>query len=151
MTELKNVERELARFRMRLLAAAAFVLFGLGLVATRLVYLQIYRHEELATQAEANRIAVLPVVPNRGLIVDRNGIVLANNYSAYTLEVTPSKVADLEATIDALATLIDIQPRDGARETVLDADDVAQLSEIDDLFEQDDLHVPLLLRLNDCR
>ncbi len=114
-TELKNVEQELARFRTRLLAAAAFVLFGLGLVAARLVHLQIYRHEELATQAEANRIAVLPVVPNRGLIVDRNGIVLANNYSAYTLEITPSKVDDVDGTIDALSTLIDIQARDRKR------------------------------------
>ena len=46
---------------------------------------------ELATQAENNRIAVLPIVPNRGLILDRNGVVLANNYSAYTLEITPIK------------------------------------------------------------
>ena len=115
MTELKNVEQEVARFRTRLLAAAAFVLFGLGLVATRLVYLQVYRHEELATQAEANRIAVLPVVPIRGLIVDRNGIVLATNYSAYTLEITPSKVDDLDGTIDTLATLVEIQARDRKR------------------------------------
>ena len=49
------------------------------------------RHEELATQAENNRIAVVPVVPNRGLILDRNGVVLANNYSAYTLEIAPAQ------------------------------------------------------------
>src|SRR5690606_13016400 len=67
------------------------------------------------TRAESNRIAVVPIVPNRGLIVDRNGIVLANNYSAYTLEIVPSKVADLEATIDELAQLVDIGPRDRRR------------------------------------
>jgi penicillin-binding protein 2 len=55
------------------------------------VYLQVMRHDDLATQAEANRIAVVPIVPNRGLIVDRNGVVLATNYSAYTLEITPSR------------------------------------------------------------
>jgi penicillin-binding protein 2 len=115
MTEFKNVEQEVGRFRMRLAAAALFVLFAFGLLAARLVYLQVYKHEELSTQAENNRITVVPIVPNRGLILDRNGVVLANNYSAYTLEITPSKVDDLEATIDRLAEVIEIQPRDRKR------------------------------------
>jgi len=115
MTELKNVEQEVGRFRMRLAAAAAFVLFAFGLLTARLVYLQVYKHEELSTQAENNRITVVPIVPNRGLILDRNGIVLANNYSAYTLELTPSKIVDLEATIDRLATIVSIEPRDRKR------------------------------------
>ena len=115
MTELKNVEQELSRFNARLLAAAAFVLFGFALLAARLVHLQVFKHEELSTQAENNRIAVVPIVPNRGLIVDRNGVVLANNYSAYTLEITPSKAGELEPLIDRLAEVIDIQPRDRKR------------------------------------
>src|SRR5258706_13556071 len=106
MTELKNVEQEVGRFRMRLAAAAAFVLFAFGLLTARLVYLQVYKHDELSTQAENNRIAVLPIVPNRGLILDRNGVVLANNYSAYTPEITPSKIEDLEAKIDKLAAVV---------------------------------------------
>jgi penicillin-binding protein 2 len=115
VTELKNTERELSRFRIRLVAAAAFVLLAFGLLGTRLAYLQIYRHAELATQAENNRIAIVPIVPNRGLILDRNGVVLATNYSAYTLEITPSKVTDLEATIDRIAEVVDVQPRDRRR------------------------------------
>ena len=116
MIELKNVERELDYFRGRLVAAAFFVLVCFGLLGARLVYLQVYKHEDLSTQAEANRIAVLPVVPNRGLIVDRNGVVLATNYSAYTLEITPSRLsASLDATIDALAELVEITPRDRRR------------------------------------
>jgi len=115
VTELKNVEQELSRFNTRLLAAAAFVLFGFGLLGARLVHLQIVKHEELATQAENNRIAVVPIVPNRGLIVDRNGVVLANNYSAYTLEITPSKAGELEPLIDRLAEVVDIQTRDRKR------------------------------------
>jgi penicillin-binding protein 2 len=115
MTELKNVEQELSRFNTRLLAAAAFVLFAFGLLAARLVHLQIVKHEELSTQAENNRIAVVPIVPIRGLIVDRNGIVLANNYSAYTLEITPSKAGPLEPLIDSLSEVVDIQPRDRKR------------------------------------
>jgi penicillin-binding protein 2 len=115
MTELKNVEQEVSRFRMRLAAAAAFVLFAFGLLGARLVYLQIYRHEELSTQAENNRITVVPIVPNRGLILDRNGVVLANNYSAYTLEITPTKVDNLDGLIDRLAAVVEIQPRDRKR------------------------------------
>ena len=115
MTELKNIERELSRFRGRLLAAAAFVIVLFGLLGARLVYLQVYRHADLKTQAENNRITVVPIVPNRGLILDRNGIVLANNYSAYTLEITPSRVDNLEATIDQLSEFVEIQPRDRRR------------------------------------
>jgi penicillin-binding protein 2 len=115
VTELKNVEQELGRFRTRLLAAAAFVLFAFALLLSRLVYLQVVKHDELSTQAENNRIAVVPIVPNRGLIIDRNGVVLANNYSAYTLEIMPAKVADLDATIDQIAQVIEVQPRDRKR------------------------------------
>jgi penicillin-binding protein 2 len=115
MTELKNLERELDGFRGRLLAAAAFVLLAFGLLGARLIYLQVFRYEDLATQAEANRISVVPVVPNRGLIVDRHGVVLATNYSAYTLEVTPSRAGPLDPLIDELSKLIEITPRDRRR------------------------------------
>jgi penicillin-binding protein 2 len=115
MTELRDLEQEISRFRGRLLAAAALVLLAFGLLAARLVHLQVLRHDELATQAEANRIAVVPVVPNRGLIVDRNGIVLATNYSAYTLEITPSRAGPLEPLIDELSTVVEIAPRDRRR------------------------------------
>ena len=119
MTELKDLEQEMGRFRGRLLAAAAFVLIAFALLIARLVHLQIFRHEELATQAEANRIAVVPIVPNRGLIVDRNGVVLATNYSAYTLEIAPQRgkdaSAELDTLIDDLSTVIEIAPKDRRR------------------------------------
>ena len=119
MNVLRNVEQEIDRFRGRVLAAAGFVLLAFLLLAARLVHLQVFRHEELATQAEANRIAVVPIVPNRGLIVDRNGVVLATNYSAYTLEISPRRGAaagaEQDALIDALATVVEIAPRDRKR------------------------------------
>ena len=116
MIELRNVELELDRFRGRLFAAAAFVLFAFALLGSRLAWLQIWKHEELSTQAEANRIAVVPIVPNRGLILDRNGIVLASNFSAYTLEITPSKLkADVDSVIEQLSQVVDIQQRDRKR------------------------------------
>jgi len=116
LTELRNVEADLMRFRGRVLAASAMVLVCFLLLAARLVVLQILRHQEFDEQAEANRTAIVPIVPNRGLILDRNGIVLASNYSAYTLEITPSRLDQpLDKVIEQLAQIVDIQPRDRRR------------------------------------
>ena len=115
MTELRNVELDAARFRARVLVVGLAVLLAFCLVVARLVFLQVVRHEDLAEQAESNRTAVLPVVPNRGLILDRNGVVLATNYAAYTLEITPSKAGVLEETIQELSKVVDIHARDKRR------------------------------------
>ena len=115
MTELRNIEADLARFRARMFVAALVVVLCFVLLASRMAYLQIYRHEDLKEQAENNRTAIVPVVPNRGLILDRNGVVLASNYSAYTLEITPAKVANVDAAIAALAGIVDVTPRDRKR------------------------------------
>ncbi len=114
-TEVRNAEREVFLFRRRLVIAAALAFLAFAGLFARFVYLQVVQHEHYRTLAESNRVAIIPIVPNRGVITDRNGIVLAQSYSAYTLELTPSKIADLEATIDALATIVDIQPRDRRR------------------------------------
>ncbi|MDQ2779073.1 MAG: penicillin-binding protein 2 [Pseudomonadota bacterium] len=116
MSEIRDIELEVRRFHARLFAAALFVLVAFGVLTARLVHLQIFRHEDLATQAENNRIAVVPIVPNRGLIVDRNGVTLASNYSAYTLEITPRRVRDsaveLDTLIGELSKVVEIGPRD---------------------------------------
>jgi len=113
--ELRDAQRELATFRRRVGFLAVFVLVLFGVLFLRFGYLQVVRHDHFLTLAENNRISVVPVTPNRGIIVDRNGVVLAHNYSAYTLEISPSKVADLEALIGELATVVDITPRDRRR------------------------------------
>jgi penicillin-binding protein 2 len=115
MTELRNVERDLARFRTRVLVISILVLCCFSLLIARLVYLQVIRHDDLLAQAESNRTSIVPIVPNRGLILDRNGIVLASNYSAYTLEITPSKSGALEQTLENLSKVVDITPRDRRR------------------------------------
>ena len=114
-SELRNAERELFLFRRRLMIAAALVVIAFSGLFARFFYLQVLQHAHFQTLAETNRIAIVPIVPNRGVITDRNGIVLAQSYSAYTLEVTPSRVASLEQTIDKLAEIVDIQPRDRKR------------------------------------
>ena len=115
MTELRNIEADLARFRLRVFFLGLLVVSCFVLLASRLVVLQVMRHDDLTAQAESNRTAVVPVVPNRGLILDRNGIVLASNYSAYTLEITPSKVPALEQTLAGLSQVLEITARDRKR------------------------------------
>jgi penicillin-binding protein 2 len=114
-TEFRTPAEETAQFRPRVLVALAFILLCFGLLAARFVYLQVVRHEYYHTRAEDNRIALVPVVPNRGMIVDRNEAVVARNYAAYTLEISPSKVDHLESTIDALSRIVDIDARDRRR------------------------------------
>ena len=115
MGDFHNPEADLDRFRFRSGFAAIAVLLAFGLLLGRFIWLQVIQHDFYQTRAEDNRIALIPIVPNRGVITDRNGTVLARNYSAFTLEITPSRVADLEAAIDELAAIIDIQPKDRKR------------------------------------
>jgi penicillin-binding protein 2 len=116
MTELRDSQAELRRFHRRLILLFALVLACFGLLVARLAWLQVLRHEHYRVQAEDNRIALVPIVPNRGLILDRNGVVLASNYSAYTLEITPSKLeANLDSVIDELSKLVTIEAKDRKR------------------------------------
>lgn len=113
--EFKDTQREIHYFRLRLALSLGFVLLLLLILLARFVYLQVIQQRHYQTLAENNRISIVPIAPSRGLILDRNGVILAHNYSAYTLEITLNKVADLKATIDELAKLIDIQPGDRKR------------------------------------
>ncbi len=115
LTELKNHERELYYFQLRIGAAGVAVLIAFGVLFARFAYLQVVQRDYYHTKAEDNRISIVPVAPNRGLILDRNGVVLARNYSAYTLEIQTAKVADVERTITELSEVVDIQPKDRSR------------------------------------
>ncbi|MEI7444728.1 MAG: penicillin-binding protein 2 [Burkholderiales bacterium] len=115
MVEVRNSELELARLRWRLVFAILFVFTLFSVLVARFVWLQVYRHDDFHAQAEDNRIAVVPVPPARGLIYDRNGVLLAENVSAYTLELAPRQIENLEKTIDELATIIEIGPRERRR------------------------------------
>ena len=114
-TEFKDTQRELVLFRLRLLGGMLFVLICFGLLVARYLTLQIVRHDNYAARADENRISLVPIAPNRGIVTDRNGVVLARNYSAYTLEITPSKVVNLDATIEALGEVLTIEARDRRR------------------------------------
>jgi penicillin-binding protein 2 len=113
--EFNNPQESLEQFGRRIAFAGGFVLLCFTLLFARFVWLQIIQHDYYQTRAEDNRISLVPITPNRGLILDRNGVVLARNYSAYTLEITPTQVPDLEATIDGLAEFIAIEAKDRKR------------------------------------
>src|SRR6266567_4026196 len=113
--ELRDPGREMFHFRRRMGLAGALIIVAFAGLLGRFVYLQLIQHEHYQTLAESNRIAIVPIVPNRGVVTDRNGIVLAQSYSAYTLEVTPSRVKNLDETIDELAEIVEVQARDRKR------------------------------------
>jgi penicillin-binding protein 2 len=115
LAELRNRDEEVFWFQRRLMVAGIVILLCFALLFGRFVYLQVIKHDHFSKLAEANRIDVQPEVPNRGIITDRNGIVLVSNYSAYTLELSPQKIENLDAAIEQLAALVDITPRDRRR------------------------------------
>ena len=113
--EFRDSQREQQQFKVRLAVLSVFAVLMFGVLLARFVYLQVMQHEHYHTLAEANRISIVPATPGRGTITDRNGVELAYNYTAHTLEITPSKVGDVEATIDNLAEIVEIAPRDRRR------------------------------------
>ena len=116
MNVIRNIQMDLNRFKSRVVVVTFVILIAFGILCLRLFYLQVIRYDDLNAAAESNRTAIVPIVPNRGVIMDRNGVVLATNYSAYTLEITPSKVvAPVEEVIEQLSAIIDIQTRDKRR------------------------------------
>ena len=136
-TPLHTQDTELDRFRFRIGFAASVVVLAFALLAGRFVYLQIIQHDYYTTRAEDNRISLVPIAPNRGVILDRHGTIMARNYSAFTLELTPSKIANLDETIDRLGQLIEIQAKDKRR--------FHKLLEESKLFES----LPIRTRLSD--
>ena len=114
-SELRNYQRELHQFHFRVGFAAVAVVAAFGLLAGRFVFLQLVQHDTYSAKAEDNRIAIVPVPPNRGLVLDRNGVVIARNYSGYELEIKLRKVRHLETTIEEVGELIDVSARDRAR------------------------------------
>lgn len=102
-------------FRWRALVAAFFCLLLLGLLLGRLLYLQFFEYSHFKTLSENNRVRLQAIAPNRGLIYDRNGVVLAENRPSYRLEVVPEQVEDMEGTLRGLAEVVQLDERTLAR------------------------------------
>jgi len=112
---LKDYFRETRIFGTRLTLLASLVVLVMFILLGRMLYLQVVHHKHYETRARANQITPLPVPPVRGLILDRNGIVLAQNYPAYALEVTPERIEDMAATLKKLSKLVKISKQDLVR------------------------------------
>lgn len=117
MFEFKKTSQLLRRRTfVRAVVAGMVVVFFLSLLVGRLWYLQVVRYEGLAARADQNRIAVVPLPPRRGEVLDRNGVVLARNYRDYTLTVTPAQVeGPIEDMLEELSSLIYVSPREQRR------------------------------------
>ncbi|MGA9855460.1 MAG: penicillin-binding protein 2 [Gammaproteobacteria bacterium] len=131
---IRNEWLERHQFATRTVIVAIIGLVLLLAVATRLFYLQIISHAYYATLAEGNRLRTEQVTPPRGLIYDRNGVLLAENRPSYELDIVPEQVTDLQATIAALGRIVDIRPQD--------------LKQFNDLLKTKKPFQPLPLRIN---
>ena len=111
----KTGQQQKQRFRLRAWVAGAAILACFGLLGARFWYLQVERYEGLAARADRNRIAVVPIAPRRGEILDRNGAVLARNYRTYTLEVVPALAGKLDNLLDTLTQVVYVSPAERRR------------------------------------
>ncbi|MHA6204811.1 penicillin-binding protein 2 [Dyella soli] len=103
---IKDSRGESALFRVRALVGFALILLGLGTLVARYVYLQVHRHDEFALRSENNRVKPRAIPPARGLIFDRNGVLLADNVPAFRLEVVPEQVPDMKALLAEIGTVV---------------------------------------------
>lgn len=116
MIMFHNADEEIRDFRIRLIVGFGFALLFFGLLIWRFWFLQIAHHDSYSARAEMNRISVLPIPPQRGIVVDRNGTLMARNDSTYTLELTPADLqGKVDDVLDALSTIVTIEPRDRRR------------------------------------
>jgi len=134
---IKDYLFESRLFMQRSVQALVFSGVLIAILFGRLIYLQVLAHEHYITLSDDNRIKILPLPPNRGLIFDRNGLILADNLPSYRLEITPEQVHDMDATLDALSQLVNIRDVDRKR--------FEQLRKRTPVFKP----VPLRFRLSD--
>jgi penicillin-binding protein 2 len=102
---IKDHHAEGQLFEQRAAIAAVIMVIALGMVISRLVWLQVVKYDYFADLSQGNRIRIEPIPPNRGLILDRNGLPLATNAPSYQLELTKEQVADVDATLRGIAAL----------------------------------------------
>lgn len=110
--EFKDYPRESRRYNGRVIVAGLLVACCIGLLIARMSYLQIVNHEHFTTLAQDNRVKLIPLPPTRGLIYDRNGVLLAENRPVFSMEIIPEQADDLLTTIDALKGIIEIKTTD---------------------------------------
>lgn len=109
---IKDEREEQRLFERRARKAFVIVIICILVLLSRYTWLQVFSHEDYSTRSESNRVSIRSVVPNRGLIYDRRGRVIAENLPAYRLEIIPEKVDDMPSLLDELSVLVDISEYD---------------------------------------
>ena len=112
---IKNQFKEVSYYQNRMLVGFFLVLLAMFLLVGWVINLQVVHYDKYRHLSDANRIRVLPIAPNRGLIFDRNGIVVAENRAIYSLELIPERVDDIQRTIDQLSRLLHLDEDDLVR------------------------------------
>lgn len=110
--ELDTAVAERRVFQQRALAGGLIFFLLLLTLGARLAWLQVHRYDHFSTRSDTNRLKIIPTPPTRGLIYDRNGVLVAENRPTYRLELTPELVKDVPATVERLQTIIDIEPHE---------------------------------------
>jgi len=109
---LKDHQQEIALYQRRTIVATLLILLMAAGLMARLYYLQVIEHTLYTTLSEKNQVTLLPIPPNRGIIYDRNGIVIAENTPVFSLEMIPDKVANIPQTVAELGQIISLSPED---------------------------------------
>lgn len=111
----KDNEEEVRLIRQRIFIAAGLIIILMTLIVARLVYLQVFKQEHFMTLSQNNRVKVLPIPPIRGLIYSRDGILLADNQPAFSLEIVPEQIENMEQLIGELSGIVAIRDEDVKR------------------------------------
>ncbi|MEO6968384.1 MAG: penicillin-binding protein 2 [Rhodanobacteraceae bacterium] len=111
---LKDGNREVAQFGRRAFTGFALIVLALIVLGSRFFWLQVLHHDEFSTRSQANSVHLRHLPPPRGLIYDRNGVLLADNVPAFRLEVIPEKVKHLDAMLQRLSTVVALSDDDVA-------------------------------------
>ncbi|HCG5236365.1 TPA: penicillin-binding protein 2 [Vibrio parahaemolyticus] len=109
-SQIRDYQAEARLFASRAIVAFFGIVVLMGLLVTNMYNIQVNQFQDYQTRSNDNRIKVVPIAPNRGLIYDRNGVLLAENRPVFNLELTPEKIKDIDATIQELQTILEITP-----------------------------------------
>ncbi|AXB30692.1 penicillin-binding protein 2 [Vibrio campbellii] len=109
-SQIRDYQAEARLFSSRAIVAFLGIVILMGLLVANMYNIQVNQFQDYKTRSNDNRIKVVPIAPNRGLIYDRNGVLLAENRPVFNLELTPEKIKDIDSTIEALQTILDITP-----------------------------------------
>ncbi len=107
---IRDYQEEARLFKNRAIVAFIGIVAMMGILVTNLYNIQINQYQDYKTRSNDNRIKVVPLAPNRGLIYDRNGVLLAENRPVFSLDVTPEKIDDMDETIARLQEILTIEP-----------------------------------------